>query len=512
MPSDLNTDAVIFCRVSTAPQGAADRWSLPSQLKFNQDYAKAKGLVPAHEAWVLTERSDDRSERRKFNEMVGFIRQNRIGHLLVLNMERLSRGYKAIVELDDMIADFLTIHFTESGEKIDKDTPPEKRALWGMVVTFGRYEIENLRRKARRSYEFAYERGLYAPNCSLGYRSKRFHLSIDENERPYIIRAFELYSTGQESEWSLAEKLYAEGLRTRKGRKVSDTTLSRILNNPLYVGYTVWPFTESKYVSTPHYKGEWIKGQHEVIVDRDLFDKVQAVLKEKGRPHGKVKRFYVYRGLFKCGYCNRTMSGYQSKGINYYASGHPHGGRCEQVKCYREDELTKQIENTLDRFSFPPGLLDWTREMLKAEFSEKKDTGKAQRRKLEAEVKRLTTMIENAADDAFEGLFDRETIRKKVVGYQTRLERTRDQVARLDRDRGQFIEQGIIILDLVQDLKKAFHKATPEQRNQMLRILFKEVIVKDGKFSWRVNEPFASLYDIRLENRAVVAGKQGFEP
>ena len=34
----------------------------------------------------------------------------------------------------------------------------------------------------------------------------------------------------------------------------------------------------------------------------------------------------------------------------------------------------------------------------------------------------------------------------------------------------------------------------------MLKVIFKSVIVKDGAFDFRVNEPFSALYTIPLEN------------
>jgi len=131
-----NNSAVIFCRVSTAPQG--DRWSLQTQLEYNQKYAKHKGLHLVHEPWSIVESGYKDKERRQFKGMVDFIRENKVGHLIVLNVERLSRDFRGMVDLDDLTREFLSIHFTESGEVINKSTSGDKRAFWAVKLAFAR--------------------------------------------------------------------------------------------------------------------------------------------------------------------------------------------------------------------------------------------------------------------------------------------------------------------------------------------------------------------------------------
>jgi hypothetical protein len=63
------------------------------------------------------------------------------------------------------------------------------------------------------------------------------------------------------------------------------------------------------------------------------------------------------------------------------------------------------------------------------------------------------------------------------------------------------VDDALLTLDLVQDLKGTFARSTPNQRHQLLRIIFKSVIVKDGAFTFNINEPFSALYEVPLENR-----------
>jgi hypothetical protein len=113
----------------------------------------------------------------------------------------------------------------------------------------------------------------------------------------------------------------------------------------------------------------------------------------------------------------------------------------------------------------------------------------------------LEAKIDNALDEALDGIFDRKAIKEKVDGFKARVAEVRGQLDRLVKDQGEFAADALLILDLVQDLPKAFSQATGEQRNRLLKVVFKEVIIKEGKFQFRINQPFSALFEIPLENR-----------
>ncbi|HUU37211.1 MAG TPA: recombinase family protein [Candidatus Desulfaltia sp.] len=496
----MENKAVVFCRVSTKGQ-AGEKWSLPTQVEFNQKYAKKNHFELVHEPWSIVESGYKDKERREFRTMVNFIKDNKVGNLIVLNVERLSRNFQGMVDLDELTRDFLTIHFTESGETIDKDTAGDKRAFWAIKVAFARYFIDDLKVKARRSYEGRLDRGLYPSNPPLGYSCKKNLLTPNEKEVPFVRRAFELYATGMESEFSLAEKLYEEGLRKRKGGKVSVTTLSVLLRNPVVIGFVVWPFTESKYVMNEHHFGEWIKGQHEPIVDRTVFDKVQTILGQKSHPHPQRAKFYTYRGLLRCGECRRIMSAYDAKGHTYYYSNHPRSGRCEHTKGYREELVEEKFSEALGRFRFSKDLYKWMKAVLRETADDKRGLFLTEQKRLQDEAKRNQASLLKLLNDRLDELFDKETIALKTAEIKTRQIQIKAQLERLEKDTLKFVDDGLMVLDLVQDLKGTFDKAGPQQRHKLLKILFHEVVVKDGKFTFHVQEPFSSLYEIGFEKR-----------
>ncbi|MEU4604034.1 recombinase family protein [Kribbella sp. NPDC023972] len=81
--------------------------------------------------------------------------------------------------------------------------------------------------------------------------------------------AFQLYAEGDYTLADLSDELYDRGLRTRPTRKapskqVSINKLSKMLRDRYYLGFVI-------------YKGEWIPGRHEALIDESLFEQVQVI-------------------------------------------------------------------------------------------------------------------------------------------------------------------------------------------------------------------------------------------
>ena len=61
-----------------------------------------------------------------------------------------------------------------------------------------------------------------------------------------------------------------------------------------------------------------VENTHEAIIDREIFDKVQGLLKRDTRTAPKAKQLYLFSGFLKCADCGRAMSRIASKGIYVY--------------------------------------------------------------------------------------------------------------------------------------------------------------------------------------------------
>src|SRR5699024_9908085 len=100
--------------------------------------------------------------------------------------------------------------------------------------------------------------------------------------------------------------------------------LDTILKNRVYVGDMVQGRQRVKsykiHIQERVPVEEWfiVENTHEAIIDREIFDKVQGLLKRDTRTAPKAKQLYLFSGFLKCADCGRAMSRIASKGIYVY--------------------------------------------------------------------------------------------------------------------------------------------------------------------------------------------------
>ena len=95
----------------------------------------------------------------------------------------------------------------------------------------------------------------------------------------------------------IANRLNAEGLRTRKGLPWTPVAVAGILRNRAYAG------VYSRY-------GTMIGGAHTPIVDRALFNAVQARLQaRRPTPAARSPAPFLFGGLVRCGVCGQGVFG-----------------------------------------------------------------------------------------------------------------------------------------------------------------------------------------------------------
>jgi len=122
------------------------------------------------------------------------------------------------------------------------------------------------------------KRGEYPSVAPIGYindvRTKS--IVVDRKKAKILKAAFEFYATGNARLEDVSDFLAQRGIISRGGKRIHKTRAIFILSNPFYCGLF-------------RYAGEIYEGKHEPIIAKKLFDKVQEVLKQRGKPRRKTK-------------------------------------------------------------------------------------------------------------------------------------------------------------------------------------------------------------------------------
>ncbi|MFY9737318.1 MAG: recombinase family protein, partial [Rhodoplanes sp.] len=110
----------------------------------------------------------------------------------------------------------------------------------------------------------------------LGYDVKDRKLVVNNAEAAIVRMIFERF-VRIGSATTLARSLAAEGVLTKRARAIDRGYLYVLLNNRIYIGEAV-------------HKGASYPGEHQPIIQRDLWDKVHAILQESPRKRAAKTR------------------------------------------------------------------------------------------------------------------------------------------------------------------------------------------------------------------------------
>ncbi len=133
------------------------------------------------------------------------------------------------------------------------------------------------------------------------------------------------------------------------------------------------------------YRREIFEGQHEPLISKKLFDKCQEVVAKRGKVQEVRKHNFAFLGLLKCASCGCSITGEIQKGHNYYRCTKKKG-LCQEKHYLREEQLTEQIKNFIQKVSLSS---QDTEKVLAALDSEKEQAKQQTKIKVEILKKQL---------------------------------------------------------------------------------------------------------------------------
>lgn len=301
-----------YARVSSREQGR-DGTSLDAQRERLDRWCAERGY-PAP-AVVYTEvESGGEEKREKRDELIRLLGEAQRGDAVVtICVDRWTRDVVAgVADVRGLLAKGVDWYAIDDG--IDASTDAGKDALEARAAGAAaeRRRIKSRTVGARNRLR---DQGLWVEGPEpFGYRRgdraarRQCHLSIVSPEAALIREAFERCVRGS----SIVDIL--EWWNVERGADHDRIVVWRLLRNRVYCGEI-----ESS-------TGAWIKGQHEAIITRDLFERAQEALtsRRKGgrKPSGESRTAtWLLRGLGSCPDCGARMGAAYSSGgaLGYYA-------------------------------------------------------------------------------------------------------------------------------------------------------------------------------------------------
>jgi DNA invertase Pin-like site-specific DNA recombinase len=449
--------AGLYARVSREEQ--AEGYSLDEQIAAMRRYCEQRGWQVAAE-YVEPGVSGTTGDRPALRRVLADCGARKLDVLLTHQLDRLARNLRLQLEI---LSDLGRWHvaYISVVEQIDYTTPQGSLFL-SMLGAFNEYYVANLRRETKKGKRGRATAGRsnasYAP---LGYRRQDGQDVIDPDTATGVRLAFEAYATGENSDVDVARLLNESGIppvgRALSGRWTREG-VRYLLCNPFYVGMV-------------RYGGETYPGQHEPLITRELWDRVQAKRAERRSPVRRGRgpdRVYLLAKLLRCSDCGlpliaHTVGG-RARGETvkipvYMCPSQRRSVECgSQSRYVRASVVEGQVAELIGRLRLPP---DW-RSRLEAMAGEspEKDEQERKRRKLEGRLHHLREIY-------LDGDMKRDEYARRKLEIEVQLAGLNSADVPAVHAAGETLE----------NLAAAWARATAEIRGEMLRTLFESIVV-----------------------------------
>ena len=318
----------IYIRVSTDRQ-AQDGDSVRDQLATGQKYIENHENMILADTYVDDGISGQKVKRDDFQRLMNDVRAGSIDLIIFTRLDRWFRNLRHYLNTQDVL-DKNGVSWTATEQPYFDTSTPHGRAFVNNSMIWAELEAQNDSDRILSVFDDKVDNSeVLSGSTPLGYRIENKHL-VPDDDAPTAAAIFEYYRSSGNLSMTLR---YMEN---EFGLIRSAASLKNMLTNTKYIG----EFRTNKNYCP-------------AIIDRDLFDDVQRLLKiniKSGKKHD-----YIFSGLVVCDNCDHTMSGCQQRTIRKKTDGSRivytyNSYRCRQgISLHRCPNHKIMIESTLEK-------------------------------------------------------------------------------------------------------------------------------------------------------------------
>jgi site-specific DNA recombinase len=365
--------------------------------------------------------------------------------------------------------------------------------MHGIKVLMAKNYIDNLSEEARKGMQEKAQQGLW-PSCApLGYRNVegpngKKTIEPDPSTAPVVARLFEWYSTGQYSLQEVTLMAKQEGMVFRKSKSpLPRATVHKILRNLIYTGEFEW-------------NGEIYQGSHLPMVERGLWERVQAALEQRlAKRHRKVKHDFAFSGLIYCGHCGCALVGEikKRKYIYYHCTGYR--GKCLEPYT-REEVFENQFNDLLGQLKLDEEVLEWISEALRQSQRDERHCHAAAIARLQVQYDNIQSRIEAMYLDRLDGRIDTAFFDRKASEWRNDQNRLMKEMQEHRESDKTYMFEGVKLLEIAGKACELFSMQPAREKRRLLNFLLSNCTWKGGKLNAVFRQPFDLLSDtIRVQ-------------
>ena len=304
-----------YCRVSTDKDDQLN--SFESQQRYFREY------IDRQPDWELYEVYADEGitgtstkKRTQFNRMINDARMGKFKLIITKEVSRFSRNILDTISYTRELKTLgVGVLFMNDGIST---LEPDAELRLSIMGSIAQEESRKTSSRVKWGQTRQMERGVVFGTSMLGYDVKDGKMAINPEGAEVVRLIFHKYGIEKKGTSIIARELREAGYKTYTGNtNWSNSHIVKILKNEKYVGNLVQKktFTPDYLTHAKKYNhGEeemvCLTDHHEPIIDRELWNTVQAELKKRNY-HGELgaghSNRYVFSGKIKCGKCGASF-------------------------------------------------------------------------------------------------------------------------------------------------------------------------------------------------------------
>ena len=535
----MSSNAAIYARVSSARQ--KEQETIGSQTAALRTHAGQLGLdVP--EQWVFEDDGHSGASlvRPALERLRDLVCQVPVDVLLVYSPDRLARKYAYQALLIEEFAKAGTSVVFVKGPRGDS---PEDALLVQFQGMIAEYERAQILERTRRGKTHRAKAGTInvLSGAPFGYRYVRKTEHADAvyeivpHEAAIVAELFARYADGGVAIAELTRWMNTLEVATRTGKSRWDrSVIWGMLRNPAYAGRACFGktmrseqtaglnrtarlagrSTPRHYTVTDRAREDWLEIPVSALVDEHTWARVQRRLADNKRYASRNSRNpSLLQGICACAGCGyayyRTSTRTTNKKIYYYRClgsddyRYEHGRVCGN-KPVRADYLDTVVWNHITSLLADPALI-------RAEINNRlaqhrsADPTTVQRKRIDAGLAKTGQAIKRLINAFQEELISLDELRTRMPDLRSRQSSLRHQLDALDNqlaDREVYLRLADNLEDFLTGLRDKAATATVAERQRVLRLLVKDVLVGPDKITIRHSIPVRSNTGNRTRDTA----------
>ena len=430
-----------YCRVSTDKEDQLN--SLEAQKQFFSEYTKRTGdtLVRLYADEGLS--GTKIKNRKQFLQMMSDAESGIFDMVVVKDISRFARNTVDLLQNIRKLkslgieTQFLTANMTSMGNS---------EFVLTIFGALAQEESANTSKRVKFGKKINAEKGR-VPNIVFGYDKilgDYFNLTINESEADVVRKIFSWYANDGYGAAKISNMLNEQKIKTKRDCNWSQNAICRILTNELYTGKIINGKEEVADFLTGRRaerdETEWmvVEKPELRIIEPELFEKVQQIMKERGKKFKLDKtrhsNLHLFSTIIKCKDCGwsfrRSVRQYKNTYVKWVCSGHNGKGAdsCPNAVTVDENELIEVLQNYFSQ------LLTQKKNVIKYVVDEfqkvykAKDENISYEKDLKIQLAKLQNVRQKYMDMYTDDLITREELNEKIGGSKKEIQRLENEL------------------------------------------------------------------------------------